>query len=174
MQWKSVGRHPKMIYELRDGEKVVLSLEINYSTSAFRAECKSAKRVFFIDKEGFWKNKIVLKNEYGQIIGRLYYEKFYSDTGTVEIDKTKYKYKYLNNPMAELVFFNENINEPVLTCGLAPGDNGHTKVKLSKDKNFPDPDSLYQLFAVSWYLFLPIAQENTMDFASFTMAAANA
>jgi hypothetical protein len=174
MQWKSVGNHPKMVYELSDGDEVVLSLEINYSVSAFRAECKSSKRVFFIDKEGFWKNRTVLKNEYGQTVGKLFYEKLYSDTGTVEIDSKKYKYKYRNNPMAELVFFNENINVPIVSCGLAPAGNGHTKVRLSKDKNFPDPDLLYQLFALSWYLFLPIAQENVMDFTAFTMAAVSA
>lgn len=158
MHWKLLSEKPLLVYELYDDEKPVLTLSINYKTSIFRAECKWGKRVFFINKEGIWKDKTVLKNEYGVVFGKASYEKWHSDKGAVEIDNKKFNYTFKNNPTAELVFYKNNPDKPVLTCKLKP-EKGTVKIKSEK---LDEGDNKYFLFALSWYLFLPIAMENTI------------
>jgi hypothetical protein len=164
MQWKQVSTNPLHVYHLTEGDNVLLTLTINYQSSSLRAECKSSKRAFFIHKEGLWKNKTVLKNEYGYKIGQMHYEKWYADNGTIEIEDRKFRYLYRNNPMAEIAIFNGDETEPVVACGLA-AVSGQTTVKVSQDGDFEDVDMKYMLFALTWYLFLPVAQESTIDFA---------
>ncbi len=164
MQWKQVSTIPSHVYQLTEGDKVLLTLTINYKSSGLRAECKSSQRAFFIHKEGIWKNKTVLKNEYGYKIGQMYYEKWHADNGIIEIDGRKFRYLYRNNPLAEIAIFNGDETEPVVACGLA-AEAGQTTVRVSQDGDFEDADMKYMLFALTWYLFLPMAQENTVDFA---------
>jgi hypothetical protein len=94
----------------------------------------------------------------------MYYEKWHSDNGIVEIDDKKFRYLFRNNPLAEIAIFNEGEREPVVACGLATV-SGQTTVKINHDGEFEDADMKYMLFALTWYLFLPVAQENTVDFA---------
>jgi hypothetical protein len=164
MQWKQVSSSPSHVYHLTEGDKVLLTLTINYKSSSLRAECTSAKRAFFIHKEGIWKNRTVLKNEYGYKIGQMYYEKWHSDNGIVEIDDKKFRYLFRNNPLAEIAVFNEGETEPVVACGLATV-SGQTTVKINHNGEFEDADMKYMLFALTWYLFLPVAQENTVALA---------
>jgi hypothetical protein len=164
MQWKQVSSGSAHVYHLADGDNILLTLTINYKSSSLRAECASAKRAFFIHKEGIWKNRTVLKNEYGYKIGQMYYEKWHSDNGIVEIDEKKFRYIFRNNPQAEIAIFNEDETEPVVICGLATV-TGQTTVKINRDGEFEDADMKYMLFALTWYLFLLTAQENTVDFA---------
>ncbi len=164
MQWKLISSSPSHVYQLVEGDKTLLTLTINYKSSSLRAECTSAKRAFFIHKEGIWKNRTVLKNEYGYKIGQMYYEKWHSDNGIVEIDDKKFRYLFRNNPLAEIAIFNEGETEPIVACGLATVA-GQTTVKINQDGDFEDADIKYMLFALTWYLFLPVAQENTLAFS---------
>jgi hypothetical protein len=164
MQWKLISSSPSNVYQLVEGDTILLTLTINYKSSSLRAECTTSKRAFFIHKEGLWKNKTVLKNEYGYKIGQMYYEKWHSDNGIVEIDDKKFRYIYRNNPLAEIAIFNEGETEPLVACGLATVA-GQTTVKINKDGEFEDADMKYMLFALTWYLFLPVAQDNTLALA---------
>jgi hypothetical protein len=104
------------------------------------------------------------EQKHGQKIGKLYYEKSHADTGIVEIEDKKFQYAFRNSPLAEIAVFNEGETNPVVACGLAAKD-GQTMVKLTRDGNFADRDMQYILFALSWYLFLPVAQEHTLAYA---------
>jgi hypothetical protein len=164
MQWKKITAGVAQTYQLIEGNNTLVTISINHGSSILRAMSKSIQRVFFIHKEGFWKNRTVLKNEYGQKIGKLYYEKSHADTGIVEIEDKKFQYAFRNSPLAEIAVFNEGETNPVVACGLATKD-GQTMVKLNRDGNFADKDMQYILFALSWYLFLPVAQEHTLAYA---------
>ncbi len=164
MYWQQISSSPLLGYELIENDTPVLTLHINYKSSIFRAECKSARRLFFIDRDGFWKNKVVLKNEYGIPIGKLSNGKVFDNSGIVDIEGQHYRFKYVNNPLAELVFYKDNQSEPLVSCGLL-ADQGNISVQLKQGTQIGDTDIKYFLFALSWYLFLPVAQENTTAYA---------
>lgn len=164
MQWKKIAAGVAQTYQLIEGNNTLATISINHGSSILRTMCQSIQRVFFIHQEGFWKNRTVLKNEYGQKIGKLYYEKAHADTGIVEIEDKKFQYTFKNNPLAEIAVYEEGDNKPVVACGLTVKE-GQTAVKLTSGGRFVNEDIQYILFALSWYLFLPIAQENTLTYA---------
>lgn len=164
MQWKKIAAGVAQTYQLIEGNHTLATISINHGSSILRTMCQSIQRVFFIHQEGFWKNRTVLKNEYGQKIGQLYHEKAHANTGVVEIEDKKFQYAFSNNPLAEIAVYNEGESSPIVACGLTAKE-GQPMVKLTRDGNFADSDILYILFALSWYLFLPIAQENTVSYA---------
>lgn len=164
MQWKKITTGIAQTYQLIEGNSTLATISINHGSSILRTMCQSIQRVFFIHKEGFWKNRTVLKNEYGQKIGKLYYEKAHADMGIVEIEDKKFQYTFRNNPLAEISVYKEGGSQPVVACGLTTKE-GQTTVKLTRYGNFADADMQYILFALSWYLFLPIAKENTLTYA---------
>ncbi len=164
MYWQQISTSPALGYELIENGRPVLTLHINYRSSIFRAECQSSKRLFFIDREGFWKNKVVLKNEYGFPVGKLSYEKLFSNSGVIDIEGKQYHFSYNNNPEAELVFYKDNQFTPLVSCGLT-SEKGNVGIQLKQGEHIADTDMKYFLFALSWYLFLPVAQEHTSTYA---------
>jgi hypothetical protein len=164
MQWKKITAGVAQTYQLIEGNNTLVTISINHGSSILRAMSKSIQRVFFIHKEGFWKNRTVLKNEYGQRIGKLYYEKSHADTGIVEIEDKKFQYTFRNGPSAEIAVFTEGETNPVVACELVANE-GQTMTKLNRDGNFADRDMQYILFALSWYLFLPVAQKHDLAYA---------
>jgi hypothetical protein len=164
MHWIVKSKNPLEVYELREDASVKLTYSVNPKLSSFRADCKTTKRNFFIEREGFWGNKVVLKNEYGVAMGRLLHARWWGNEGTIELDGEKFRYRYRNNPMSEIVFYKTNPEEPLLACGLI-GHHGTTDVKLHKGRELPADDLTYLLFALSWYLFLPVAKEHVVEYA---------
>ncbi len=161
MQWKKIGAGVRHTYQLTEGNHTLATISINHGSSVLRTMCQSIQRVFFIHKEGFWKNRTVLKNEYGQKMGNLYYEKVPTDKGIVEIDNRRFQYAFSNSSLAEITVYNEGEQAPLLACSLAP-EEGQTMIEPAKQQHFANADLQYLLFALTWYLFLPAAQENGM------------
>ena len=66
MRWEMIlNTARKKVYELWHKDKYVLSLTYNPSAGTARIESSDEKRLFIISKEGFLRNKTVLRNEYG-------------------------------------------------------------------------------------------------------------
>ena len=66
MKWTLVdSQHPRYKYQLSLDDKQLLNTSIDMSSGSIRIGDSHHKRVFLIYKEGFLKNKIVLRNEYG-------------------------------------------------------------------------------------------------------------
>jgi hypothetical protein len=162
MNWKLRSGTSSRVYDLFEGDKLLLTVSINYKTSTFRAECRTDKRVFFINKTGFWKRKTVLQNEYGITIGKLFYEKWYSHIGKIEIDGELFNYTFHNNPLVELIFYKDDPGQPLVSCGLV-ANNGRINTKMRRSDVLEEGDNKYFLFALCWYLFLPISQENNPE-----------
>lgn len=164
MKWEVTSASAKQeIYTLWHNDKKLLTLDFHPFTNSARIEYADEKRVFLIRKEGFLRNKTVLRNEYGVRIGQLGYEKSNSSEGTIELNDEKFNYTIHNNPMAELVIYQDNKDKPFVVCGLK-ADSGNTSVKFSKENQL-SPSQHFLLMALCWYMFLPVAKENTVEYA---------
>ncbi len=153
----------KETYELWHDDKKLLTLEFHPSTNSARIEYADEKRVFLIRKEGFLKNKTVLRNEYGVRMGRLGYENGHGSEGFIELNDEKFSYSIDNNPLSEISIYRDNKEKPFVVCGLR-ADKGNTSVQFSKSGELSPPQH-FLLMSLCWYLFLPVAKENTVEYA---------
>lgn len=158
LQWalttKRFGYH---IYELAKDNLRLLSLAFDPSTQTARVDFEETKRAFRIEKQGFLKNRIVLKNEYGVNIGELSYEKPGSKEGYIDMHGERFFYTIRDTEHEELIIYKTTIEEPLLSCNLSNGkhDTEHHK------KNLADVYS-HLLMALGWFLFLPLAKEKVV------------
>ncbi len=160
MRWETITSNSNNeVYHLYKDDKKILTLALNPFSSSARVECEKQKRVFLIRKEGLLRNKIVLRNEYGIKIGELGQEK---KENFIDVNDERFYYTIQNNPLAELVLYKESKDNPFVTCGLST-KKGDTTVKFTKDKNLSDTTHPGLLMALCWYMFLPVAKENTVD-----------
>jgi len=103
---------------LMEGEKKLVSLSISNKTKISRIECDTDKRLFFMERTGFLQNRTVIKNEYGIRMGELTGETRESAKGIIELDGRRYNYVFNNSREGELVVYNENALQPMVSCGL--------------------------------------------------------
>lgn len=180
MRWETVNStNNHEIYHLYKNDKKILTLSINPFSNSARVECEKQKRVFLIRKEGFRRNKTVLRNEYGIKIGELGQE---NKVNFIDVNEERFFYSIENNPLAELVLYKETKEKPFVTCGLStkkvsPDDPRlndsvgqaigmeNAAVKFSKDKILSETAHPGLLMALCWYMFLPVAKENVTEFA---------
>ena len=163
MRWESdnsTNNHE--IYHLYKDDKKILTLSLNPFSNSARVECEKQKRVFLIRKEGFRRNKTVLRNEYGIKIGELGQD---NNVNFIDVNDERFFYSIENNPLAELVLYKETKERPFVSCGLST-KNGNAAVKFSKDKILSETAHPGLLMALCWYMFLPVAKENVAEFAS--------
>lgn len=163
MKWEAIKITPEQeIYHLYKDDTLRLVLIYNPFSSSARVECNKEKRVFLIRKEGFLRNKTVIRNEYGIKIGELGQD---SGQRYIIVNDEKLYYNTRNNPLAELVLFNKTADEPVISCGLHTS-NGKADVAFKKDKTLGDMQHPGLLMALCWYMFLPVAKENTVAYTT--------
>jgi hypothetical protein len=163
MRWETIASNSgNEIYHLYKGDKKLLTLTLNPFSSSARVECEKEKRVFLIRKEGFLRNKIVLRNEYGVKIGELGHE---NKENFIVVNEERFYYTTQNNPLAQLILYKESKDQPFVVCGLSVKE-GNTSVHFEKDKNLQDTSHPSLLMALCWYMFLPVTKENVVEFAS--------
>ena len=166
MRWTVLSKSPKQeVYELWYHDKKLMTLEYHPFTNSARIESSDEKRVFLIRKEGFLRNKTVLRDEYGMRIGQLGYEKSNSNNGTIELNEEKFSYIINTDQLTELKIFRENQENPFVVCGLK-AENGETSLQLNRDNEELTASEHFMLMSLCWYMFLPVAKENLLEFAS--------
>ena len=163
MQWEfTAGNAQHEVYRLVHEDKVLLTLTLNPRSQAARVECNREQRVFLVRKEGFLKNRTVLRNEYGIRIGEI------GHTGMksfIEVNGRRFGFAYKNDPLAELILYGDDEGQPLIRCGLDTRKN-RTAVHFDGNHSLPDAPHPSLLMALCWYLFLPVAKENTLEFAA--------
>jgi len=165
MKWLLASTSAKQeIYELWHNDKKLLTLDYHPFTNSARIEYGDEKRVFLIRKEGFLRNKTVLRNEYGMRIGELGHEKSNFNEGYIDLNEERFSYAINNNPLAELTIYRDNKDKPFVVCGLK-ADNGNTSVQFNKVNDLT-PSQQFMLMSLCWYMFLPVAKENSVEYAS--------
>ncbi|MBK8952580.1 MAG: hypothetical protein IPM85_10170 [Chitinophagaceae bacterium] len=72
MRWEPVSNNTSNeVFNLIEGDKKLMTLTIHPFSNTARLECDTEKRVFLIRKEGFLRNRTVLRNEYGMKMGEV-------------------------------------------------------------------------------------------------------
>lgn len=164
MRWESVGSSSSdhETYHLYKDEKKILSLALNPFSNTARVECDQEKRVFVIRREGFLRNKLVIRNEYGIKMGELGQE---NKERFIAINNERFYYTVHNNPLAELVLYKETKEEPFVTCGLKTNAS-NPSVEFTRNSQIAGVSHPGLLMALCWYMFLPVTKENVAAFAS--------
>jgi hypothetical protein len=119
MKWIQEQSGPNhVLFSLVDEEKKLLDLNFNTLTSSARLQYADTKRVFMVRKEGFFKNKIALCNEYGIRLSKLVYE---NDENEIEFNKEKFNYTLGSSLVPRLTIYKHLSSDPLLRCAV-PGN----------------------------------------------------
>lgn len=163
LHWYAASSKPGTdLYELWKDEKKIMSLEFNQFSHTAKIDCLNTRRNFRIEKEGFLRNKTVLKNEYGVKVGLLGFEGWHNDQGFIELNDKRFYYTKKNKACTDLIIYKKNKKRPLLVCGFTEQES-NASIRFEKDKD----DDKYSclLMALAWFLFMPIPKENELAFA---------
>lgn len=150
-------------YELWNDEQRLLSLDFNPFSQTAKVECETSRRNFKIEKEGFLRNKTILKNEYGVKIGELGAENWLSHEGFMQLNGEILHYTIQNSPLAELVIYKSSKKKPLIVCGLKP-NNGDASIHFEEDNESDKYPCL--LMTICWFLFTPVAKKHVREYAA--------
>lgn len=143
-------------YELKENDDTVLEIRYKPDMHTARVVTHAERRVLIIENEGLLRIKMAIKNEYGIRIGSLTYDNFSDTHGSVEIEKTKYRFRIQYMPVPELHIYKAR-RDLIYSCRLSIDDN-HSKEAKSQSASF--------IIAVSWYLFLKEGVKATPAFTT--------
>ena len=154
MKWEAVAStigYP--VYALWNNGKKLVTLVFNPSSRAARIEYGDEKRVFLIRKEGFLKNKTVLRNEYGVHIGHTGTE---NNEDFVVLNNERYFYSVNNNSKdpALSIYKQQDKKNPIAVCELAVEEKD-MQVDLAGKTKIKDDAKDSLLLTLCWYLFHP-------------------
>ena len=151
--WKKVKPNKYLFWV---GEKKVGELELQYAKWKHYAIANIENQLYTIERHGFWKNKITITNDKGELRLKAYSPNWFGNQMAVEFQNKKLTLKIRNNPLAEWVISDQNT--AYIAYGLK-AQNGSVYTQIATVENNSD----YLLDFLLWYLFHPIAQENTAD-----------
>jgi hypothetical protein len=158
MNWETVtsGIGHK-VYALWNNGRKLLTLAFQPGSNFAKIEYEGEKRAFTIRYEGFLKNRMVMRNEYGIRIGQVSTE---NRENLIALNDEKVFYTITDDKDPRVIIYKESKDKPLAVCAL----------NLENDKSIlPSvrPTATHQslLLALCWYLFLPVAQKNIPEYA---------
>ncbi|MFI5130921.1 MAG: hypothetical protein ACHQFX_13050 [Chitinophagales bacterium] len=155
MNWETVtsGIGNKVYALWNDGRKL-LTLGFQSSSNFVKIESEGEKRAFTIRYEGFLKNKMVMRNEYGIRIGHVTTE---NKDNLITFNDEKLYYTIISDKEPKVVIYKESPDEPLAVCALGLEND---KSILPAVKTSATHQSL--LLALCWYLFSPVGKQGTV------------
>lgn len=152
MKWLSVSsKLPQEIYELWNNDEKLLNLSYHPGAGALRITTLQEKRVFLVRKEGFLRNRLVLRNEYGVRIGQLNHEGSQDNLGTIEFNNEKFNYSIRAGATPGLVVYKETA--PVFVS------------ELPSAKTFGSANHDILILVLYWYLLTPVSEKRVKEYA---------
>lgn len=121
---------------LSNGERM-LTLTFNPLLKTVRIEFEDHdlaynKRMFMLERDGFLRNRVSLKNEYGVTIGFMEQERWQShEEGFIEFDEERLNY-VIDKKSRELIIFRDTREEPTLTCTLSENHKPSLSIDIDK------------------------------------------
>ncbi len=157
MNWETVtsGLGQKVYALWSDGRKI-LTFAFNSSSNVVRLESEGEKRTFTLRYEGFLKNRLVMRNEYGIRIGYVTIE---NKENLIAFNDEKFYYTISEEKEPKLVLYKSSVDNPLAVCALSLDKEG----VLSSVKSAATHQSL--LLALCWYLHLPVARDSELQLA---------
>lgn len=158
MNWETVtsGIGHK-VYALWSNGRKLLTLAFNSSSNFARIEYGDEKRAFIIRYEGIFKNKMVMRNEYGVRLGQISAE---NKENFIDLNEERLFYTITTEKYPRVIIYKDSPEKPLAICSLKLDND---KSILPSVKTSATQHSL--LLALSWYLFSPVAKENIAEFA---------
>ena len=150
----------KKVYQLWNKDKHVLSLTYNAAAGTARIESFDEKRLFLISKEGFLKNKTVVRNEYGFRVGWLGQE---NGENFIELDGERFFYITRNAPSTELVLYKQSPDQPLIICKLSPAETADGNINFETGKPVQTPGGASLLMTLCWFMFQPFAKTKALE-----------
>lgn len=160
--WKKIS-DGNYVFTINNQE--LARFEIAMGTTERKAVATIGDASFLIKKTGFWKNNIEISSAQGDIVAKVYAKKWYANNLVLEYKHHEYELVIRNNPLAEWAILAQDTE--ILAYGLYP-NNG--KVEISIKSIDEQVDVLLE--CLLWYLFLPIATENSGDTFLFSLLLA--
>ncbi len=149
-------------YQFKHGKEDLASLFIDYKSNERKALVTINGDAFTLKQTNFWKNHMAVTNASNNTIITIVPEKWYSSSFNVHWGLHHYQLKVRNNPLAEWVL--QQDGKDVLAYGIDTAD-GKVIIRISE----ADISAAIILHAILWYLFLPIATENSGDNLLFSL-----
>ena len=161
MKWKLISNpfSTVHVFHLMEANAIKEVLRYNPLQQSARITCMGKQRLFFIEQVSSRNNHFAFKNEYGFDIGRLSIENFHAEGGTIEIEEKKFHYRLFTNSVSELVIYEHDHVQPLVTCSFIKGPES---VSHNKKETIHEYASL--LLGLCWYLFNPSFSENNIDY----------
>lgn len=158
MNWETVksGLGQK-VYALWSNGRKLLTLAFNSSSNFVKIEYGDEKRAFTLRYEGVFRNKMVMRNEYGIRLG---YVATDGRENFIDLDDKRLFYTITNDKEPNLVIYRQSPDDPIAVCSLKIDNEKGT---LPSTRASATTYSL--LLALSWYLFSPVEKKNTPEFA---------
>ncbi len=157
MKWETVTTGiGQKVYALWDNGRKLLTLAFNSSSNFAKMEYGDEKRAFTLRYEGIFKNKMVMRNEYGVRIGQVNAE---TKENLVALNDERLHYTITDDKEPRLIIYKDSVDKPLAVCAL----------KLENEKGILPlkPEATHQslLLALCWYLFLPAANKQVPEYA---------
>jgi hypothetical protein len=157
MNWETVtsGLGHK-VYALWNNGKKLLTLAYNSSSNFVKVEYEDEKRAFTLRYEGFLKNKMVMRNEYGIRIGQVNVE---NNENLIALNDERLHYSITDDAEPRVIIYKESKDNPITVCEL----------KLENENSIPTsvrPSATQHslLLALCWYLFHPVTREASPEY----------
>jgi hypothetical protein len=162
MRWESVTSGiGHSVYGLWNNGRKMLTLVFNPSSNAARIEYAGEKRVFLIRKEGFLKNKTVLRNEYGMHLGHTGSE---NSEDFIILNNERFFYSVSNSSEPAITIYKESIDQPLTVCRLDVEEKDML-IDLSGKIKLKDDAKYSLLMTLCWYLFHPTKKERPLEYS---------
>ena len=156
MRWESVTSGiGSSVYALWNNGRKLLTFVFNPSSKAARIEYAGEKRVFLIRKEGFMKNRTVLRNEYGMHIGHIGSE---NNEDFIILNGERYYYSIGSQGGPSFIIYKEFKDQPLAVCEVAVEEKDMA-IDLSGKSNLREEAKYSLLMMFCWYLFHPTKSE---------------
>lgn len=158
MRWKTlVSGDNNEVYQLCKGDDALLTLTLHRLSNTARVHCGDEKRVFLIRKEGFLKNRTVIRNEYGIKLGELGND---NRDNFIDINGERHYYMFDGTDKLQLSISNNPDAKPLFESTL-PSEATSRQFSLSRNKT-PGFSTLAILMAVCWYKFIHTSQATVL------------
>lgn len=164
MKWVQINNKRNLLqeYHLTDNDETRAVVKYNPVQQSARITVGDMHRLFFIENTGSFTGRYLFKNEYGIEVGSMSNDKW-SNKGSITIESQQYIFKIDNNPLATLTIYDSSQQQVLASCGLATNISG-TSLSLAAQPT--NAGTHYLLLSLCWFLFLPIAKENIVQYAA--------
>ena len=158
MKWEKVtSTIGQSAYTLWNNGRKLVTLVFNPNANAARVETDEERRVFLIRKEGFLRNRTVLRNEYGVRVGCAGTE---NNRPFIELDNQRFFYDVESSSATSpslSIYSDVQTDKPLAVCELDAREKSLLQ-ELQPNKALSTQAHYSLLMAVCWYL-LPLMKD---------------